>query len=184
MLVKKVLSLALLFASMIPQAFALEASGLLQVRNSRRILTTTEGVRYTLRGADRDSDSQLRKLGSGDYVVVVGEPRGKNELLISEIQFVGLKQLLGYWADESNALVNIVDFRELRIYRPVRGSSKLKAETVIYNLAPDSGPGWLLLMLHEDRAIAGRISLVGDRVSVELPPSHDSPLISNLKRLR
>lgn len=184
MLVKTRLSLLILGSIMTWPCFGLEVSGTLELLRGKHALRTDQGQLWTVRGAQEEVQDQLAKLSAGDYLIAVGTVTKKKAFVVSEIQFVGLKRFLGFWTDDNNSIVEVRSFRELHIHHAGASIGGTKPDKVIYNLAPEAGPGWSLLMLFDQRAWAGRLQLIGDNVYVEFPPSENQPLTHMLRRYR
>lgn len=139
-----------------------------------------QGSSYQVKGDDNQIwpiiprraslQQDLNEMETGDFLQAKIDPAFSKPkyFFLSEIHFVGLKRLLGLWVTDDGSVVNIANFSDWIVY-PNRPGPKVAAmEKFNYTLAPDSGPGWSILLVHNQDATTGRLSFHGREVFVEV----------------
>lgn len=118
-----------------------------------------DNQQYSLVGSTPIISTYLNKLKTGDYVSIDGSKNDlEKTLIVNSINYIGLKDLLGFWMSDDNSLCfNFVDFTEFSVYQQ---SSEKKClistkKSYTYFVSPTTN-SWALLFGNE------QISYVGD----------------------
>ena len=149
------------------QAFAGTVYGVLQRDNDSFYLDTTQGV-YTISSHVPSVWRVLRKLRNNDMVIGTGSLRG-NELKLSQVDFVGLSELLGLWQSEKADLFEFTNFDTLNLYFfKFFFNSGPQKEELTYSIAPSNGPKWRIFFSGERGVQIGTLEVEDDTLILEI----------------
>lgn len=162
-------------------ASAAEVSGILHHLNGQMWIEQKSGARLRLQPDNRVIRANLRQLAPEDYLAVSGTILN-NDMRVFEVQFVGLKKLLGVWLSHDDSIIDIQSFHHLLWHQSKKSPTTLEAPYKIeYALAPDRGTNWSLFMIRDGKASTGRLRVLKRSIVIE---TWENGRISQSTRLR
>ncbi|MGE0763772.1 MAG: hypothetical protein AB7N80_10885 [Bdellovibrionales bacterium] len=164
-------------------AAGIELTGTVNIRNSTYWLIQKDGSRIRLNGATQQITGALRQLRNQDYLIASGVLR-TDLMLVHEIQFVGLKRILGWWIAADGSAVEIKDFNHIYWHQMDKKTKQLApAYKIDYALAPYERQHWSLFMVRQGRPLTGRLKATAKKLDMEFWSSEKPHEPINLKRM-
>lgn len=162
-------------------AFALQASGEIHKVGHHLFLLPSASEKVLLGASNDRALMDLLLLDDGDQLVAEGERAGSS-FLVSQVQFVGLRQLLGFWLSDDMTVVEVEDFRNFTTYAPLTPISMQVPQRGQYTLAPDEDSWFTLFLVLGDQVTTGRVRYLQNQLEIEV--WRDRPNGSKMRLVR
>jgi hypothetical protein len=162
--------LALIFIS---PSFASQFDGSLTLMNqSKTIKISNSKKKYILAFANKEIASQINKLNSGDYISFDGSANETTHTITVEyINYVGLKDLLGYWIGNDDFCYSFESFSGFKIYkRNTQNRCRFEKNELVRDLSYTINPtssNWSILVSDNQESFLIDLVLVS-KLSAEL----------------
>lgn len=158
---------SLSFGLVSQSALALQVSGEIQKVGHHLFLLPISGEKALLGASNDRALLDLLLLNDGDQLVAEGEQTASS-FLVSQVQFVGLRQLLGFWLSDDMTVVEVEDFRNFTTYVPLTPISLQMPQRGQYTLAPDEDSWFSLFLVLGDRVTTGRVRYLHNQLEIEV----------------
>lgn len=131
-------------------------------RNGTKLHIRLDQKRYAIVPKDSQVSKDISRLTSGDFLQGQGHiNEATEELYLTSVHFVGLRQMLGTWRTEMWQLFEFSDFSRLKLYIPIVSDKDIlfPVKEITYSVAPDSKSGWSILMSDRDSVDIGKLEI-------------------------
>lgn len=148
-----------LVISFCTNSWALTFDGRVSIKNTQISLYDSYDEKiYTLESTSSSVSAFLKRLKSGDFISLEGSRSSDwSKVNVTEINYVGLKELLGIWIGDDAFCYNFSSFTEFNITAPAKGKKCAPTMSPNYTyIASPSLKSWVLLIS------GARTSYVGD----------------------
>jgi hypothetical protein len=140
----------------------------------------------TLVSADREVESSLRRLSTGDFLLANGS-LAPGRALIESIDAIGLKALLGRWRAASGDIFEFANFNRINLYfidsRQGAAGAYQSPVTWSYTLSPCQGKKWAIFLGNDASVMMGELEIVEPAaVASALPRAKARALTIQMRR--
>lgn len=162
-------------------------SGFLVRQGSVSILhEENTGKKLRVVATSLESQKALSLLKKDDYIVGYGSLRGPSELSLDTVDYVGLRQLLGFWIEPGQTIFNFENFKQVSVVNLSQDLERLFKKNYDYIIAPGDENSWKIFLSDEKSVKLARLILARDLMSLELYDSDTGDVIQKmtLRRIR
>lgn len=142
---------------------------------------------YLLQTQNKEAAASLHKLSTGDFITASGFYQNSDCIaLVSSIDYVGLKRLLGHWYAE-NGMLAVTDFNRLEFYpfsTQKAGSLSLQTSEPIryrYSVTPSNGREWIMFLSDAKRTTFASLQLNSKNVSLRVYDAETGEPVQTLR---
>jgi hypothetical protein len=145
--------------------------------------------RYHLDSGNKETEKTLFKLSSGDFVNGSGIVDNIScRVLLQNVDYVGLKRLLGYWYSEEG-IVSVKNFNYLSFYSARGKSSSTSAQNLFktgtptnyrYSLMPSDSSEWIVFLSNSDSTTFATIQFIRESILMKVFHSETGDVIKVL----
>ena len=140
-----------------PSAFAKTYTGFIEKTNST-VFVARNGLKLEMRFAEARMAKVLEKLNNKDFISVDAEALSSQIIRVSSVNYVGLKELTGFWKDKTGLCYYFAGFTTIKVFIPgpklkcqARSIPEINQRTLTsynYFINPD-GDVWTMLISNE-----------------------------------
>lgn len=133
-----------------------------------------------------ESQKALALLKKDDYIVGYGSVMSPSEIGLETIDYVGLRQLLGFWIEPGQSIFNFESFKHVSVVNLSSNLERLLKKNYDYVIAPGDENSWKIFLSDENSVKLARLILAKDVMSLELYDSDTGEVIQKLllRRIR
>lgn len=137
-------------------------------------LDSNTGAYYRLASSRSETLTTLNKLNTGDFVMATAVVNSaQNSVQIETIDFVGLRQIIGYWGTPHRGRVmNFRSYSDLSIYDLIIQSEgddiRSSRKQMKYTVVPGSGNDWVMFLSDDRETQMGYLSLTNSAATLRL----------------
>lgn len=147
--------------SSLPSAADTFAGFINQKDNQIYLIQGEANLTFPLRSLNQTTSQNLSKLTQGDFMVGHGDLIN-NEIILSSIDFVGLKKLLGVWVtSQLYSWVDFKDFTTVTTFLPNATGSK-KVVRLKYSITPSEDKSWKVFFSDDNSIVLASLFLYAD----------------------
>ena len=149
-------------------AFADSLSGMVLIHDDQvSLVEFGSNQTYPVRVTKVETQDSLKKLKNLDFIQGQGEIMN-NEVLLDSIDFVGLKQLLGLWASNTNSFLDFKDFSKVVSYQSQSTFDiQMPRTSLRYSIAPSSGTDWKIFFTDSSAVLLASLVLVDQKATLK-----------------
>ncbi len=141
-------------------------------RDPSGVLIKIKRQRYNIHSS-HPIDQILKKLDTGDLISAQGKiDKSSDSIRITQINFVGLRRLLGSWYTENQDIFNFINYSELELYTQKIARALVSNKTPIHNykysMVPSKGETWSLFVIDRKKVTVGTLRFVHDQIEINL----------------
>ncbi len=139
--------------------------------------------RLVLQSSSTRTLIQIGRLNTGDFLAASGSlDSEQNIAFVNNIDYVGLKKLLGRWKTSNGQLFEFASFQDLYIYK----SRPVATSVFRYSAAPSNGDSWTLLLSdsHKKRTLIANVTFGRANASLKLIDSETGAIAETLRLVR
>lgn len=172
-----------LIVVLVQTAFGLQFDGdIVKTNGKNYIFLKSENKAYLLNGNSALVANYLTKLNDGDFVSVEAHKNSTmNTINVANINYVGLRDLLGIWSGDDNrcySFTSHTDFSVTRRYGDTCGHLEKTDYTYLINPNPQQ---WVMLVAGHFDSYLGDVSIVSKKnVEISLYDSETGGIIRRL----
>lgn len=123
---------------------------------------------YFLTAGNSSIENLFDRLSEGDFIQFEStlNPNTEDALTVNDVNFVGLKRLMGLWVSSSSVL-KFQNFQEMSFY--LRSGRSLRQPKFNYSIFPTNGPEWIMIFSNANsgKTEIATILIDQDRMTVD-----------------
>lgn len=165
------------------KSFAEQISGYVTTCAGNLVLVSEDQQTKTpIRAFNTQSATDLARLSFGDFLTATGE-YSDSTFVVTNVDFVGLKQLIGVWLAGSN-VVNFSSFTNVTARTLI--SKRKNAVDLTYSLSPGETDSWRIFFSDNDNILLGTLTLKKNTAALQFIDSDTGELskVIELKKIQ
>lgn len=130
-----------------------------------------------------DVEDIFQRLKTGDLVTLSGELT-EQSFVVTGVDFIGLRELLGIWATTSNEVFHFQSFTTASKYLAANGSQPPQAENYQYSLSPDDDHKWRIFLSTDTEVLIGILRIKKNTAVLQLIDSETGETSKDIELTR
>ena len=130
-----------------------------------------------------DVENIFERLKTGDLVTLSGELTD-DSFVVTAIDFIGLRDLLGIWASSSNEVFHFQSFTNVSKYLAATDSEPQQAENYQYSLSPDEDHKWKIFLSTDSEVLIGILRIKKNTAALQLIDSETGETSKDIELTR